>query len=49
MVARELRTGRLLCFWRDELPAELPFRTDAEALFVAYYASAEFDPPILFT
>jgi DNA polymerase-1 len=40
-VARELRTGRLLRFWRNELPAEPPFRTDAEALFVSYYASAE--------
>ena len=40
MVARELRSGRLLRLWRDELPAgRPPFRTDAEALFVAYYAS----------
>jgi DNA polymerase-1 len=41
MVARELRSGRLLRFWQDELPAEPPFRTDAEALFVSYVASAE--------
>src|SRR5688500_16289145 len=42
LVARELRTGRLLRLWRDELVGRAPpFRTDAEALFVAYYTSAE--------
>jgi DNA polymerase-1 len=41
MVARELRSGRLLRFWQDELPTGPPFRTDAEALFVSYVASAE--------
>jgi hypothetical protein len=41
LVARELRTGRLLRLWQTELPAQPPFRTDAEALFVAYYATAE--------
>jgi hypothetical protein len=41
MVARELRSGRLLRLWHDGLPTEPPFRADAESLFVAYYASAE--------
>jgi hypothetical protein len=42
LVARELRSGRLVRLWRDELVGRAPpFRTDAEALFVAYYASAE--------
>ena len=40
MVARELRTGALVRRWRDRL-VELPFSLDAEALYVAYYASAE--------
>src|SRR3954452_24727115 len=43
MGARELRTGRELRLWRGELlPSRPPFRLDEEALFVAYYASAEF-------
>jgi DNA polymerase-1 len=41
LVARELRSGRLLRLWHDELGPEPPFPTDAGALFVAYYASAE--------
>lgn len=42
-VARELRTGRLLRFWLDDLrEMQLPpFSTDSDTLFVAYYASAE--------
>lgn len=42
-VARELRTGRLLRFWTDELRAmrQPPFSTGPDTLFVAYYASAE--------
>ena len=41
MVARELRSGRLLRLWRDELQAlrRPPFDVGADALFVAYYAS----------
>jgi hypothetical protein len=44
MVAKELRTGRYLRLWEDDLARarECPFRTDGRALFVAYYASAEF-------
>ncbi|MGN6171881.1 MAG: hypothetical protein ACTHPS_02800 [Streptosporangiaceae bacterium] len=41
MVARELRSGRLVRLWQDQLPARPPFRVDDQALFVAYYASAE--------
>lgn len=43
LVARELRTGRLVRLWRDALlrmPTP-PYPTDADALFVAFYASAE--------
>lgn len=43
MVALELRTGRTLRLWRDELrnPSSAPIEFDEDALFVAYYASAE--------
>ncbi|MHB9100699.1 MAG: DNA polymerase [Sulfuricella sp.] len=44
MVARELHTGRTLRLWRDELVSLpfAPFPVDDSALFVAFYASAEF-------
>lgn len=44
MVAQELQSGQTLRFWHDELFAmhQAPFPTDGEALFVSYYASAEF-------
>jgi hypothetical protein len=42
MVARELRSACELRLWCDELqPGRPPFRLDEQALFVAYYASAE--------
>ena len=43
MVAREMRTGRELRIWRDELKTmrAAPFRTDSRALFVSYAAAAE--------
>ena len=44
LVALELRSGRQLRLWHDQL-AQLraaPFRTDRRALFVAYAAAAEF-------
>lgn len=41
MVATEMITGRTLRLWQDQLGAEPPFRTDSEALFVAYFAPAE--------
>jgi hypothetical protein len=44
LVAREYRSGRLLRLWRDELTAltKPPYPIDPGAVFVAYYASAEF-------
>jgi DNA polymerase I len=43
LVARELRTGRRMRLWRDELirRRRAPFDTGPESLFVAYFASAE--------
>jgi hypothetical protein len=43
MVARELRGGRLVELWADELRAcpMPPFDVGPDTLFVAYYASAE--------
>src|SRR5690348_9863374 len=43
MVARELRTGRLLRVWEDELQRmkRPPYPLGKDCLFVAYYASAE--------
>src|SRR5262249_10274421 len=44
LVARELRSGRTLRLWQDELHRhhrQAPLRTDPGALFVAYLASAE--------
>ena len=43
MVARELHTGRELRLWRGELLAlrAAPFNVGADAVFVAYFASAE--------
>ena len=44
MVAREARSGRTLRIWRNELIGLTapPFDTGPDALFVAYFASAEF-------
>ena len=43
LAARELRSGREIRLWRDELIrlASAPFDIGAEALFVAFFASAE--------
>ena len=43
MVAREMRSGRLIRLWRDELLSlrRPPFDCGPESLFVAYFASAE--------
>ncbi|MFO0957088.1 MAG: DNA polymerase [Isosphaeraceae bacterium] len=43
LVARELRSGRTLRLWQDELRARrvAPFPTGPDVLFVAYFASAE--------
>ncbi len=43
LVAREVGTGRTLRLWENELArlSAPPYAVDADALFVAYYASAE--------
>jgi DNA polymerase-1 len=43
MVARDLRSGREMRLWRDELidRKAAPFNTGPESVLVAYYASAE--------
>jgi DNA polymerase I len=41
LVAWELRSGRKLRLWRDELGDTPPYEIDPDTLFVAYYASAE--------
>src|ERR1051325_7744785 len=41
LVAWELRTGRRVRLWRGGFWQETPHGNDAQALFVAYYASAE--------
>jgi DNA polymerase-1 len=41
LVAKEMRTGRLWRIWRDEFGSSPPFPTGPDALFVAYYASAD--------
>lgn len=43
MVAMELRSGCVIRIWRDELRSmdQAPFDTSPDALFVAYFASAE--------
>ena len=43
LVAHELRTGRRLRIWEDELRqlAAQPYAVDKNALFIAYYAPAE--------
>jgi DNA polymerase-1 len=44
MVAEEILTGRVVRLWRNELLAcnQAPFNVGPDALFVAYFASAEF-------
>jgi DNA polymerase I len=41
LVAHELRSGRTLRLWRDQLGEQPPYRTDSGALFVSYVANAE--------
>jgi DNA polymerase family A len=41
MVARELRTGRTIRLWQDELRARPPFQLGSDALFVSFQAAAE--------
>jgi hypothetical protein len=42
LVAREMRTGRVVRQWQDELGPFPPYRLDADALIVGYMISAEF-------
>jgi DNA polymerase family A len=41
LCARELRSGREIRLWRDELGPAPPYPIDAGSLFVSFYASAE--------
>jgi hypothetical protein len=41
LVAWELRSGRKLRLWKDEFGSAPPYQVGPNALFVAYYASAE--------
>jgi hypothetical protein len=41
LVAHELRSGRRLRLWQDEFGVAPPYSTGPDALFMAYYASAE--------
>src|SRR6185436_13680193 len=38
----ELRTGRVVQLWQDELGPFPPYRLDSEAIFVSYLLTAEF-------
>ena len=42
LVALELRSGRIIRQWRDELGPFPPYRLDADAVFVSHLLSAEF-------
>ena len=41
VVAKELRSGQEWRIWRDEFGPQPPFPTGSDAVFIAYYASAE--------
>jgi DNA polymerase I len=41
LAAYELRSGRTLRLWRDELGPQPPYRTDSKVLFVNFVANAE--------
>jgi DNA polymerase I len=41
LAAHELRSGRTLRLWRDELGPDPPYRTDSKTLFVNFVANAE--------
>jgi hypothetical protein len=42
LVAHELKTGRAVRQWEDEFGPLPPYSVDSDALFLAFYASAEF-------
>jgi hypothetical protein len=41
LVAHELRSGRKLRLWRDEMGVQPPYDIGPDSLFIAYYTSAE--------
>jgi hypothetical protein len=41
MIARELQSGHTIRVWQDQFGRKPPFPIGSDALFVAYYASAE--------
>jgi hypothetical protein len=41
LVAHELRSGRWIRLWRDQLGEQPPYRTDRDALLVNFVANAE--------
>jgi DNA polymerase I len=41
LVAKELRSGRLVRLWRDEFGKRPPYPITDDSLFIAYYASTE--------
>jgi hypothetical protein len=41
LVAHELKSGRVLRLWRDQLGSSPPYSIDRDSLFIAFYASAE--------
>ena len=41
LVARELRTGRTIRLWHDELGPEPPYRIDEKALIISFVGNAE--------
>src|SRR5437879_4785597 len=41
LVAREVRSGRLIRLWRDRFGSTPPFSTDEGSLIIAYFATAE--------
>jgi DNA polymerase-1 len=43
LVAHELHSGRTIRLWRDEIGPMPPYGTGPDALFIAFYASAELD------
>ena len=42
LVAKEMRSGRVVRLWQDELGPFPPYRLDSDSLFIAYMNSAEF-------
>jgi DNA polymerase I len=42
VVAHEMRSGRVVRLWQDELGPFPPYRLDADALIISYFGTAEF-------